>query len=77
MINNQIILYKFIQIHTNLNWFNISYQYILSENFIREFQNKVDWYYISIGQNLSENFIREFKDKINFPIILKINNNLT
>ena len=41
MINNQIILFKFIQIHTNVNWYDVSYKYILSENFIRKFQNKV------------------------------------
>ena len=38
----------------------------LSENFIREFQDKIDWYKISIHQKLSENFIPEFQDKINW-----------
>ena len=47
MINNQIILLKFIQINTNVNWITISFYYTLSENFIREFQDKVDWFYIS------------------------------
>ena len=36
----------------------------LSEDFIREFQDKVDWLYISRFQTLSEDFIREFKDKV-------------
>ena len=36
----------------------------LSEDFIREFQDKVDWLYISKFQTLSEDFIREFKDKV-------------
>ena len=45
MINNQIILFKFIQIHTNVNWYDVSYKYILSENFIRKFKNKVNWDY--------------------------------
>ena len=36
MINNQIILYKFIQIHSNLNWNFISYNYKLADNFIRK-----------------------------------------
>ena len=57
MINNQKILLKFIQIHSNLNWSSISYKYKLSENFIKEYQDKVDWYYISAHQKLSENFI--------------------
>ena len=63
MIDNQIILLKFIQTNKNVDYIYISYFYILSENFIREFQNNVDWYQISITQNLSENFIREFKYK--------------
>jgi hypothetical protein len=33
----------------------------LSENFIREFQDKVDWNFISKYQTLSENFKEEFK----------------
>ena len=38
----------------------------LSEDFIREFQDKVVWRYISEYQTLSEDFKEEFKDKINF-----------
>ena len=48
MINNQIILFKFIQIHTNVNWHDISYKYILSENFIRKLQDVVNFYNIQI-----------------------------
>ena len=70
IINNQIILFKFIQIHTNVNWYDVSYKYILSENFIRKFQNKVNWDYISKYQILSENFIGEFQDKVNWWYIL-------
>ena len=70
IINNQIILFKFIQIHTNVNWYDVSYKYILSENFIRKFQNKVNWDYISEYQILSENFIGEFQDKVNWWYIL-------
>ena len=71
MIHNQTILYKFIQVNTNINWYYISYQYILSENFIREFQNMVNWPNISYDQKLSEDFIREFKNKVNWIIISK------
>ena len=42
MINNQKILYKFIQINNNVKCDTMSYQYILSENFIREFKNKIN-----------------------------------
>ena len=64
MINNQIILYKFIQINKNVDWLHISVYYKLSENFIREFQDKVDWYWVSKFQILSEDFKKEFKHKI-------------
>ena len=64
MINNQKILYKFIQTNNNVNLCEISFYYKLSENFIRKFQDKVEWHFISEYQNLSESFIREFKDKV-------------
>jgi hypothetical protein len=47
-----------------LDFFKISRNLILSENFIRKFQDKVDWINISYYQTLSENFIREFQDKV-------------
>ena len=43
----------------------------LSEDFIREFQDKVNWYCISACQKLSEDFIREFKNKVNWKNIFK------
>ena len=64
MINNQIILFKFIKTNKNVNWLYISYYYKLSENFIKEFQDEVYWGYISKNQKLSESFIEEFKHKI-------------
>ena len=48
----------------DVDWFIISQNQTLSENFIREFKDKVDWYWISVYQKLSENFIREFKDRV-------------
>ena len=42
----------------------------LSEDFIREFKNRVEWGYISEFQKLSENFIREFKDKVDWYNII-------
>ena len=53
----------------DVNWRNISYNKNLSENFIREFQDKVYWRLISEYQKLSENFIREFQDKVNWSYI--------
>ena len=48
----------------NKTWDSISYRQTLSEDFIREFKDKVSWYYITQYQTLSEDFIREFKDKV-------------
>jgi hypothetical protein len=44
----------------------ISYNQELSENFIRQFQDKVNWNMISFYQTLSEDFIRQFQDKVNW-----------
>ncbi|MEG1141780.1 MAG: hypothetical protein RSE41_04955 [Clostridia bacterium] len=52
-----------------INWSNLSYDYKLSEEFIRHFKDKVYWPYISYKQNLSESFIEEFEDKIEFESI--------
>ena len=52
MVNNQKILYKFIKTNDNVDWNNISDKYTLSENFIREFQDKVNWTKISKNQKL-------------------------
>ena len=65
MIDNQKILYEFIQTNNDVNWYYISAHQKLSENFIREFQNKVNWDNISYNQKLSENFKKEFKYKLN------------
>ena len=50
----------------NQDWVKISHDEILSEDFMREFQDKVFWNIISWKQKLSENFIKEFQDKIDF-----------
>ena len=42
------------------------YHEAFSEDFIREFQDKVNWDIISYHQTLSEDFIREFQDKVNW-----------
>ena len=36
----------------------------LSEDFIREFQDKVDWNKVSMYQKLSDDFIIEFQDRL-------------
>jgi len=38
----------------------------LSEDFIREFQDKLDWWWISNSQVMSENLMRSLQDKINW-----------
>ena len=52
-----------------MSWYRITRCQKLSEDFIREFSDRVDWNYISTCQKLSENFIREFKHKVNWPDI--------
>jgi 1,2-phenylacetyl-CoA epoxidase catalytic subunit len=50
---------------TKFDWNCIS-SHDLSEDFMREFQNKINWQMISQYQKLSEGFIREFQDKLNW-----------
>jgi len=57
------------------NWYKISQiPGLLSEDFIREFKDKVNWDKISQHQTLSEDFIREFQDKVNWDEISRIRN---
>jgi cytoskeletal protein RodZ len=51
------------------SWLKICHEYVLSESFIRQYQDKVYWDYVSCFQKLSEDFIREFKDKVNWKSI--------
>ena len=52
---------------TNYNaWRLISKHQSLSEDFIREFKDRVDWTSISSYHHLSEDFIREFKDRVDW-----------
>jgi len=43
----------------------------LSEEFLREYQDRIDWFIISKNQNLSEEFIWEFKDKLNLKSVIR------
>ena len=52
-----------------LNWRALSMHNGLTEEFIREFQDKVHWNCISVYQHLSEEFIREFKDDVVWNLI--------
>lgn len=56
------------------DWVKISVMQELSEDFIREFQNKLNWYYISKYQKLSDDFIQEFKDKLDGKCISEYQN---
>ena len=48
------------------------YERTLSENFIRELQDKVDWEDISrLFYHLSESFIIEFKHKLDLKVIVQ------
>ncbi len=74
------ILYKNLCLINNLDidWKNVSYEQKLSEDFIREFQDKVYWWNISEKQKLSESFIIEFQDKLhwgNISVSQKLSDN--
>ena len=56
-----------------IDWWYISMHKTLSEDFIREFQDKVSWCDISIYQKLSIKFREEFKNKIDFKAFYKYN----
>ena len=60
-------LYEIGAAEDNLN--EICHMRGLSEDFIREFQDKVNWNLISHYQKLSEDFIREFQDKVSWGTI--------
>ena len=45
-------------------WKHLSEHGGLTEDFIREFADKVDWEYISKHQHLSKEFIEKFKDRL-------------
>jgi hypothetical protein len=47
-----------------LDWGFVLLTERVSEEFIREFHDRVDWYLVSSEQTLSEEFIREFQDRI-------------
>jgi hypothetical protein len=54
---------------TNLNWEEVSIRQTLSEEFIRDFSDRVDWYSIFIRQKLSEDFIREHSSRVHRSFI--------
>ena len=51
------------------NWIEASCHKGLTEDFIREFADRVNWYWISQCQHLSEDFIREFADRVDWNLI--------
>jgi len=52
-------------------WCCIFSDFILSEDFIREFQDKIIWPLISCKQKLSESFFIEFKNKLFYAFRFK------
>jgi hypothetical protein len=50
------------------DWYEISEYQILSENFIREFKDKVDWFNVSSNEKLqvSDKFCEDFDHKLGF-----------
>ena len=50
----------------DLDWEGMGYCIDFSEDFIKEFQDRMNWRDISRFQKFSENFIKEFKDKLDW-----------
>ena len=48
------------------DWYDVSEHEGLTEDFIREFADRVHWIGISAQQHLSEDFIREFADRVDW-----------
>jgi len=59
---------------SNEDWEFISQNQCLSEDFIREFKDKVDWTLICENQTLSEDFINEFEDKVDWRVVSTYSN---
>jgi hypothetical protein len=57
-------IYKSESLLSKYDWFSISKDKILSEEFITEFQDNVIWICISRKQNLSDEFLVKFQHKI-------------
>jgi hypothetical protein len=53
---------------SRMHWKGIS-EIIITEEFMREFQDKIDWVRVSKSQKLSESFICEFQDKVDWTYI--------
>jgi len=73
ILEHQKLSEKFLYKHSenfNIGQFRIISKFqILSEDFIREFQNNICWHNISYHQKLSEDFIREFQNKLNWKFL--------
>jgi hypothetical protein len=56
---------------TKVRWGLVSYRTNLTEDFMREFQDKLDWPTLSTRQEFSYQFIKEFKDKLDFDMLIR------
>ena len=64
-------IFEILKFNNNINWYYISENQELSENFMRIFSDKLNWQNIAKFQILSEEFIREFQDKLDWYNISK------
>lgn len=60
----------------DIDWLFVSSICVLSEDFIRIFQDKVVWYKIIKYQELSDEFKEEYKDKIEESKLIYANKKL-
>lgn len=64
------ILIRTSQLPEGIDWFGLCQNFLLPEDFIREFTDYINWEVVAKFQwtNVSEDFIREFRDK--FPNVI-------
>lgn len=58
-----------LEMDGGINWAVISGHQQLSEDFIRQFKNKLDWDFIVVRQNLSEDFIEKHSKFIDWWLL--------
>ena len=58
-------------------WIRICRFMELSEDFMREYSNKLNWMYISMNQKLSIQFLKDYQDKIDWYYFAGYNKNIT
>lgn len=60
-----------------INWLELCCNKYLTENLIREFQDRIHWGLIALTTKLSEGFIKDFKSKLNIKHVILFQKHLS